>query len=116
MKCIILLLNTTGGITMKYVRGFIAISVCSLFLVSLMFVPSISKAQTEGAAGGSTASGEGAGAADAGTAAGTGAAAGMSKGTIAAIVVGAAVVAGGIAAASGGGGGGGSGIGFTSAH
>ena len=81
---------------MKNARGFVAVSVCFLFLVTLVFVPSISYAQTEEAAGG-------AGAADAGAAAGTGAATGISAGTIAAIVVGAAVIAAGIAAASGGG-------------
>ena len=44
---------------MKSTRGFVAICVCFLFLVSLVFVPSISHAQTEGATGG-TAAGEGA--------------------------------------------------------
>ena len=88
--------QTAGGSTMKYSRGFVAICVCFLFLVGLVFVPSISRAQTEGAAGGAAAGG---GAGAAGAAAGAGAATGIGAGTIAAIVVGAAVVAAGIAAA-----------------
>lgn len=103
---------------MKSTRGFIAICVCCLFLVSLVIVPSILHAQTEGAAGGAAA-GEGsagagaAGAGAAGAEAGAGATTGLSKGTIAAIVIGAAVIAGGIAAAAGGGGGGGHGATVT---
>jgi hypothetical protein len=103
--------NSTGGSTMKSKKGSVVIFVCFLFLVGLVFVPSISQAQTEGAAGGAPA-----GAGAAGGEAGAGAATGLSKGTIAAIVVGAAVIAGGIAAASGGGGGGGGGVTPTVTH
>jgi hypothetical protein len=105
--------NFTGGSTMKSKKGSVVIFVCFLFLVGLVFVPSISQAQTEGAAGGAAAGEGAAGAGAAGGEAGAGAAAGLSKGTIAAIVIGAAVIAGGIAAASGGGGGGGHGATVT---
>lgn len=115
---------------MKSVRGFIAICVSFLFLVSLIFVPSISFAQNKdnkddgkgyviegeqsaGAAGADAATG---GAGAAGATAGAGAATGMSAGTIAAIAVGAALVVGGIAAAAGGGGGGGGGVIPTTVH
>ena len=110
---------------MKSTRGFVAICVGFLFLVSLIFVPSISFAQNKddkgyviegeqsaGAAGADAATG---GAGAAGATAGAGAATGMSAGTIAAIAIGAALVVGGIAAAAGGGGGGG-GHGATVTH
>ena len=105
---------------MKSTRGSVAIFVCFLFLVSLVFVPSISFAQAKDdkdnqrAAGAAIPAGEGAGAA--GAAAGGGAATGIGAGTIAAIVVGAAVIAAVIAAASGGGGGGGGAVTPTVTH
>ena len=101
---------------MKNSRGFVAVCVCFVFLVSLIFIPSTSNAQNDQTAGGTVAGGEGsAGAGAAGAEAGAGAATGLSKGTIAAIVIGAVLVAGGIAAAAGGGGGGG-GHGATVTH